>query len=70
MTYDKIFVGGEWIEPSGTDMVDVINAATEQPVASVARANAGDVDQAVKAAAASLPASAAPAPPKREGKKA
>ena len=55
-SYDRMFVGGEWIRPSGDDTVEVIDAATELPLASVARADAADTDHAVSAAAAAFEA--------------
>jgi hypothetical protein len=29
--YTKIYIDGEWIQPSGGQVLNVINAATEQP---------------------------------------
>ena len=51
-----IFVNGEWIESSGTQMIDVINPATEKTIAKVVRGTPDDVDLAAKAAAAAFPA--------------
>jgi len=51
-----IFVNGEWIESSGTQMIDVINPATEETIAKVVRGTSDDVDRAAKAAAAAFPA--------------
>lgn len=51
-----IFVNGEWIDSSGTQMIDVINPATEKTIAKVVRGTSEDVDLAAKAAAAAFPA--------------
>lgn len=48
--YDKFYINGEWVTPSGTDSFQAINPATEQPFATIALGNRQDVDRAVKAA--------------------
>jgi aldehyde dehydrogenase (NAD+) len=48
--YDKLFIGGQWVEPGGSDRIDVISPMTEEVVASVPSATTADVDQAVAAA--------------------
>lgn len=45
-----LFVGGEFVEPEDGRYFDTINPATEERIASVALADAADVDNAVKAA--------------------
>jgi acyl-CoA reductase-like NAD-dependent aldehyde dehydrogenase len=45
----KLFIDGEWVASSGTDTIDVINAASEEVIGRVA---AGTADDAAKAAAA------------------
>ena len=47
---DKFFIGGEWVEPSSTSTIDVIDSATEELFFSVAEAQAADMDRAVAAA--------------------
>lgn len=47
--YD-LFIGGKWVKPASGNYFDSINPATEKRIASVAEANAKDVDKAVKAA--------------------
>ncbi len=47
---ERIYLGGEWRVPAGTDRASVINPATEQPIAEIALGNAADVDAAVAAA--------------------
>jgi acyl-CoA reductase-like NAD-dependent aldehyde dehydrogenase len=55
MDFAKLYIDGGWVDPSGDGLIEVINPATEQPVATVARAAAADVDKAVYAAASALP---------------
>ncbi|MGI9219603.1 MAG: aldehyde dehydrogenase family protein [Woeseiaceae bacterium] len=47
---DKFYINGEWVEPSTSDTLDVINPATEQPIATIAMGGKADVDKAVAAA--------------------
>jgi aldehyde dehydrogenase (NAD+) len=53
-SYDKFYINGQWVAPAQQKMLDVINPATEQAVASIAMGNASDVDQAVAAAKAAF----------------
>ncbi|MBC8745973.1 aldehyde dehydrogenase [Paraburkholderia sp. WC7.3b] len=46
----RLFIGGEWIQPSLSASFDVLDCSTEQVVASVAEAGSGDVARAVQAA--------------------
>ena len=50
--YDRteLYIDGEWVPPSGTDVIDVINPATEQVLGTVPGGNVADVDAAVAAA--------------------
>jgi aldehyde dehydrogenase (NAD+) len=50
----EIFVGGNWVASSGHDGITVINPATEEPIATVPRGSAEDVDRAARAAAAAF----------------
>jgi aldehyde dehydrogenase (NAD+) len=47
---DRIFIGGEWIEPSGTEPIEVVNPTTEEVMGSVPACSAEDADRAVQAA--------------------
>lgn len=49
-TYDKFYINGRWVNPSGQGTSDVINPATGEISARVAIGNAEDVDAAVAAA--------------------
>jgi acyl-CoA reductase-like NAD-dependent aldehyde dehydrogenase len=48
--YDKLFIGGRWVEPTTKDGADVISPATEEPVVRVAHGAPDDIDNAVHAA--------------------
>src|ERR671932_1048224 len=49
------FVGGEWVDASGGETMEVLNPATGETIAEVPRASAEDVDSAVQAAKEALP---------------
>ena len=46
----QFYIGGQWVTPSTTQTLDVINPATEEPITSVAMGADQDVDAAVAAA--------------------
>jgi acyl-CoA reductase-like NAD-dependent aldehyde dehydrogenase len=46
----RLFIGGAWSDPSGSDVIEVISPHTEKPIATVAAAGRADVDRAVAAA--------------------
>ncbi|WP_033295656.1 aldehyde dehydrogenase family protein [Amycolatopsis jejuensis] len=48
----QIFVGGTWIDSTATETLTVVNPATEEPIATIPRGTAEDVDKAARAAAA------------------
>ncbi|HWL44250.1 MAG TPA: aldehyde dehydrogenase family protein [Ilumatobacter sp.] len=50
----QFYIGGQWVEPKSADRLDVINPATEQPIATIALGSANDVDDAVAAAKAAF----------------
>jgi aldehyde dehydrogenase (NAD+) len=47
---DRIFIGGEWIEPSGSEPIEVINATTEEVMGTIPACTPVDIDRAVGAA--------------------
>jgi betaine-aldehyde dehydrogenase len=51
---DTLYVGGEWVAPSGTNTIEVVSPTTEQVIARVPEAAEADVDRAVEAAKAAL----------------
>ena len=49
------FVGGEWVDATGGETMEVLNPATGETIAEVPRSSAADVDRAVQAAKRALP---------------
>ncbi|MGB3071284.1 MAG: aldehyde dehydrogenase [Ottowia sp.] len=47
---DKLYIGGHWVAPSSTETFQVLNCASEEVVAHVAKANKPDIAAAVQAA--------------------
>jgi len=60
-----MFVGGEWVPPSGAEMVEVVDPTREEVLASIPAGDADDVDLAVTAAGKAFPGWAATAPAER-----
>ncbi|GAA1822066.1 aldehyde dehydrogenase family protein [Actinomadura chokoriensis] len=46
----QFYIGGQWVAPRGGTTAEVVNPATEQPIASIAMGGPDDVDAAVAAA--------------------
>ena len=61
----RLYIGGQWVASDGDGRIEVINPATEQVIAVVAEGTASDVDKAVAAARAALPAWSATSPSER-----
>lgn len=55
MKHTRIYVGGEWVRPISTDVVEVANPATAQIIGEVPASGVVDVDHAVLAARDALP---------------
>ena len=49
-TYDRLFIGGEWVPSTGASTIDVISPATEQVIGHAPEATVDDVNRAVRAA--------------------
>jgi aldehyde dehydrogenase (NAD+) len=47
---DKVFIGGEWVEPQGEETIEVINSTTEEVMGAIPACTPGDADRAVAAA--------------------
>jgi aldehyde dehydrogenase (NAD+) len=47
---DRIFIGGAWVEPEGSEAIEVINSTTEEVIGTVPAGTAADADRAVLAA--------------------
>ena len=53
---DRLYIGGEWVEPAGGGTIEVIDSTTEQVMGSVPEGTAEDIDRAVAAARAAFEA--------------
>jgi aldehyde dehydrogenase (NAD+) len=53
-TYDKFYIGGEWVEPAGSDTLKVLSPTSEEVIGSVPVATNADMDRAVEAARAAF----------------
>jgi aldehyde dehydrogenase (NAD+) len=53
-TFDKIFIGGQWVPSKGTGTLEVTDSATEEVIATIPQGTAADVDAAVAAARAAF----------------
>src|SRR5690242_13718006 len=60
-----LYIDGRWVASDGQDRIDVGNPATEERIAQVADGTAVDVERAVSAARAALPAWSARPPGER-----
>ncbi|WP_166132979.1 aldehyde dehydrogenase [Nocardioides ochotonae] len=49
-SFDKLFIGGKWVEPATDRTIDVISPITEEVIATVPEASEADIDMAVAAA--------------------
>ena len=50
ITRDRLFIGGEWVEPHGSGTFEVVDSTTEQVIGTVPAGDAEDLDRAVAAA--------------------
>jgi 1-pyrroline dehydrogenase len=50
VTQHKQFIGGEWVESSSGEILEVVNPSTGEAIAEVPRSSAEDVERAVEAA--------------------
>lgn len=51
---ERLYINGEWIEPAGKGMLDVINSTTEEVMGRVPEGTAEDINRAVAAARAAF----------------
>ena len=65
LEYRKNFIGGDWLLPSVSAVIEVIHAANEEVMGLVPAGSSADVDQAVAAARRALPQWAALSPERR-----
>jgi aldehyde dehydrogenase (NAD+) len=53
---DRVFIGGEWVEPAGGETIEVVNSTTEEAMGTIPACTAADADRAVSAARAAFDA--------------
>jgi acyl-CoA reductase-like NAD-dependent aldehyde dehydrogenase len=49
-TRDKLYIGGEWVDPAGEGTIEVVNSSTEEVMGSIPEGTPEDADRAVAAA--------------------
>jgi aldehyde dehydrogenase (NAD+) len=64
---DRLFIGGEWVEPAGSATIDVLNPTTEEVIGRIPEGTAEDADRAVLAARAAFDDWSARSPYERAG---
>ena len=47
--YDKLYIGGQWVDPAGSATIDVISPHTEERVGRTPEGTTADIDRAVEA---------------------
>ena len=47
ITKDKLFIGGQWVDPAGTSLIEVISPHTEEVIAKTPEGTNADIDLAV-----------------------
>src|SRR5579884_634272 len=52
---DRLYIGGEWVDPLGDGRIEVIDPAREEVIGHVPEGTPADVDRAVSAARGALP---------------
>ncbi|GGT31343.1 aldehyde dehydrogenase [Streptomyces chromofuscus] len=64
ITYDRLFIGGSWVEPSDPELLDITSPHDQSVIARAAQAQPADIDRAVAAARKSFEEGGwRPAPP-------
>ena len=48
--YDRLYIGGDWVAPEGTDTIGIVSPVTEEVIATVPDGTEADIDKAVAAA--------------------
>ncbi|MGI5135315.1 aldehyde dehydrogenase [Streptomyces sp. CA-106110] len=56
ITYDRLFIGGSWAEPSNRELLDIASPHDQSVVGRAAQARPADIDRAIAAARASFEA--------------
>jgi aldehyde dehydrogenase (NAD+) len=50
LCYEKLYIGGQWVRPATSQVIEVVSASTEQPLGQVPDGSEADIDAAVNAA--------------------
>jgi betaine-aldehyde dehydrogenase len=64
---ERLYVNGEWVQPTGTGVLDVINSTTEEVMGRVPEGTVEDINRAVAAARASFESWSTTLPSERAG---
>jgi aldehyde dehydrogenase (NAD+) len=56
IVHERLYIAGQWVEPAGSDTIEVIDSTTEQVIGRIPEGTPEDVDRAVKAARAGFEA--------------
>ena len=51
---DKLYIGGEWVEPAGDGTIEVVNPSTEEAIGRIPEGTPEDADRAVEGRARCL----------------
>jgi acyl-CoA reductase-like NAD-dependent aldehyde dehydrogenase len=62
---DKLYIGGEWVEPAGDGSIEVVNPTTEEVIGRIPEGTVEDADRAVRAARAAFDSWSQTAPEER-----
>ena len=62
---DKLYIGGEWVDPAGDGTIEVVNPSTEEVVGRIPEGTPEDADRAVKAARAAFDSWSSTSPDER-----
>jgi aldehyde dehydrogenase (NAD+) len=64
---DRLYIGGEWVEPAGNGKIPVVNPTTGATIATIPEGTPEDADRAVRAARAAFESWSAVSPYERAG---
>lgn len=65
--HDKLYLNGDWVEPAGKGMLDVINSTTEEVMGRVPEGTPEDINRAVAAARSAFDSWSTTSPAERAG---
>ena len=64
---NKFYINGQWVDPVGTGVLEVVDASTEEVIGTVPAGVAEDVDRAARAAATAFETWGMTTPRERQG---